>query len=171
MEKLCNTFMKYDIEKGTMPKNVMILITWSFLYRPKYGYSETFDTFHTRKTTRMVVPAKLFDCHYSRFKAILSLCERLWKFPKFRKTTWIRSFNFHFTTQDVILLTFGSIIGCEIWNRHRLKSSRNRYQSWLLDNFRYTRRNKNGRVVTIGPDALRYLSCLFQKFSRDLEKR
>ena len=34
-------------------------------------------------------------------------------------------------------------------------------------NFRYTRRNENGRVVTIGPDALRYLSCLFRKFSRD----
>jgi hypothetical protein len=41
-----------------------------------------------------------------------------------------------------------------IWNRHRLKSSWNRYQSWLLHNFRYTRRSENGRVVTIGPDAL-----------------
>jgi hypothetical protein len=41
-----------------------------------------------------------------------------------------------------------------IWNRHRLKSSGNRYQSWLLGNFRCTRRSENGRVVTIGPDAL-----------------
>ena len=41
-----------------------------------------------------------------------------------------------------------------IWNRHRLKSWRNRYQSWLLGNFRYTRRSENGRVVTIGPDAV-----------------
>ena len=41
-----------------------------------------------------------------------------------------------------------------IWNRHCLKSSRNRYQSWLLSNFRYTRRSENGRVVKIGPDAL-----------------
>ena len=58
-----------------------------------------------------------------------------------------------------------------IWNRHCLKSSRNRYQSWLLGNFRYTRRSENDRVVTIGSDALRYLSCLFRKFSRVLEKR
>jgi hypothetical protein len=55
---------------------------------------------------------------------------------------------------------------CIVWKRHRLKSSRNRYQSWLLGNFRYTRRSENGRVATIGPDALRYLSCLFRKFLR-----
>jgi hypothetical protein len=50
------------------------------------------------------------------------------------------------------------------------ESLRNRYQSWLLGNFRYNRRSENGRVVTIGPDALRYLSFLFHKFSRVLEK-
>jgi hypothetical protein len=63
------------------------------------------------------------------------------------------------------------LVGFLIWNRHRLKNSRNRYQSWLLDNFRYTRRSENGRVVTIRLDALRYLPCLFRKFSRVLEKR
>jgi hypothetical protein len=41
----------------------------------------------------------------------------------------------------------------------------------ITRNFRYTRRSKNGRVVTIGPDALRYLLCLFRKFSKVLEKR
>ena len=46
---------------------------------PNFG---NFDTFDTRITTRLVFTTKFSDCHSSHLKAILSLYERLRKFPK-----------------------------------------------------------------------------------------
>ena len=43
-----------------------------------FRISETFDDFHTRITTRMVVPAKFSDCHSSGFKRDLILVW-IWK--------------------------------------------------------------------------------------------
>jgi hypothetical protein len=75
----------------------------------------------------------------------------------------------HLGYEELEIHTHVWVLSSLIWNRHRLKSSRNRYQSWLLGNFRYTRRSENGRVVTIGPDALRYQK-LTQPLAGDLRK-
>ena len=54
-----------------------------------------------------------------------------------------------------------SLIFVHLGNNNMKQAAR---ESSLLGNFRYTKRSENGWVVTIGPDALRYLSCLFQSF-------
>ena len=116
MEKLCNTLMQYDIEKGSMPKNVMILIMWSFLFRPKYGYSETFDAFHTRITTTMVVPAKFFWLPLESLQSYLILVWKASKVPKIRKDHMISQFQLSFHNPGCCpfenFSMFGSITGC-----------------------------------------------------------
>jgi hypothetical protein len=85
------------------------------------------------KETRMVLKSIWSNRNYSAILATPSVVEIAeWS----RLIPQIQTF----LSENMIVAHNTGIL---IWNRHRLKNSRNRYQSWPLGNFHYTRRSEN----------------------------